>query len=456
VAGVDEPVQEWLGDDGVGRRQLRLICRRGSAWPARLRSPAHWRPARSRRPGPVGASPVTALLAHRPGQRRRPVRPPGHAQHAHHPLAGGTPGYDSALRPTAVQTIQPCAAPTTGDRLRRAVLVLRYYEDLPDARIASWWGARRARSAVRPPAGWPPSGPLLEPEGVHQGATRQRWGPAARAAARPLVVTSTMARRAIAGAARGEAATAGSRSRRRGGGRRHRGRSRFHAAGRARQLAGKVARRPADGSRTGVAARGRWLFSLAGSGDANRTAEYSGGRVGGLPRQHLSGPDKIPHDNGGAGSLPRSGRARGTWPIHGGHRANCSRCAGPGIGRWPAGKRQVGLAVPRKQLETHGQHIAHVRAHAGPFRWSAAGRPRRASWPPPRRRSRVRHPSRARHLGPELPTGPKTSASSRHAVRHAAGPHAVLRSHLTAATAGMASRRHDSELPGYKGQKAAS
>jgi len=71
------------------------------------------------------------------------------------------------------------------DRLRRAlarlpprqrtVLVLRYYEDMPDARIAQLMGcapgtvrsqAARGLAALRPL--------LLEPEGVREGATRER------------------------------------------------------------------------------------------------------------------------------------------------------------------------------------------------------------------------------------------------------------------------------------------
>ena len=73
-----------------------------------------------------------------------------------------------------MQTIQPCAAPTTGDRLRRAVLVLRYYEDLPDARIAELMDCTPGTVRSQAARGLAALRPLLEPDGVHEGATRER------------------------------------------------------------------------------------------------------------------------------------------------------------------------------------------------------------------------------------------------------------------------------------------
>ncbi len=70
------------------------------------------------------------------------------------------------------------------DRLRRAlaqlpprqrtVLVLRYYEDLPDARIAQLMGCAPGTVRSQAARGLVALRPLLEPEGVHQGATRER------------------------------------------------------------------------------------------------------------------------------------------------------------------------------------------------------------------------------------------------------------------------------------------
>lgn len=67
------------------------------------------------------------------------------------------------------------------DRLRRAlvqlpvrqrmVLVLRYYEDLPDARIAELMGCRPGTVRSQAARGLAALRPLLEPENIHGGAT---------------------------------------------------------------------------------------------------------------------------------------------------------------------------------------------------------------------------------------------------------------------------------------------
>jgi RNA polymerase sigma factor (sigma-70 family) len=70
------------------------------------------------------------------------------------------------------------------DRLRRAlaqlpprqrtVLVLRYYEDLPDARIAQLMGCAPGTVRSQAARGLAALRPLLEPQGVHEGATHER------------------------------------------------------------------------------------------------------------------------------------------------------------------------------------------------------------------------------------------------------------------------------------------
>jgi RNA polymerase sigma-70 factor (sigma-E family) len=70
------------------------------------------------------------------------------------------------------------------DRLRRAlaqlpvrqrtVLVLRYYEDLPDARIAELMDCTPGTVRSQAARGLAALRPLLEPDGVHEGATRER------------------------------------------------------------------------------------------------------------------------------------------------------------------------------------------------------------------------------------------------------------------------------------------
>jgi RNA polymerase sigma-70 factor (sigma-E family) len=70
------------------------------------------------------------------------------------------------------------------DRLRRAlaqlpvrqrtVLVLRYYEDLPDARIAQLMGCAPGTVRSQAARGLAALRPLLEPEGVREGANDER------------------------------------------------------------------------------------------------------------------------------------------------------------------------------------------------------------------------------------------------------------------------------------------
>lgn len=70
------------------------------------------------------------------------------------------------------------------DRLRRAlaqlpvrqrtVLVLRYYEDLPDARIAELMDCTPGTVRSQASRGLAALRPLLEPDGVHEGAGRER------------------------------------------------------------------------------------------------------------------------------------------------------------------------------------------------------------------------------------------------------------------------------------------
>jgi RNA polymerase sigma factor (sigma-70 family) len=57
---------------------------------------------------------------------------------------------------------------------QRAVLVLRYYEDLPDARIAELMDCAPGTVRSQAARGLAALRPLLDPEGVHEGAGRER------------------------------------------------------------------------------------------------------------------------------------------------------------------------------------------------------------------------------------------------------------------------------------------
>ncbi len=61
---------------------------------------------------------------------------------------------------------------------QRTVLALRNYEDLPDATIAELMGCAPGTVRSQAARGLAALRPLLEPEGVHEGATRERRGPA--------------------------------------------------------------------------------------------------------------------------------------------------------------------------------------------------------------------------------------------------------------------------------------
>jgi len=54
------------------------------------------------------------------------------------------------------------------------VLVLRYYEDLPDTRIAELMGCRPGTVRSQAARGLAALRPLLDPETVHGGATYDR------------------------------------------------------------------------------------------------------------------------------------------------------------------------------------------------------------------------------------------------------------------------------------------